>query len=170
MSFVTIGLPGNHDRSTRTAQLGQIAIRGHSDPQRRALPANDRTAFFGISLLVVQISGGLIVIAAGWAMLNRELQGRELPMGMFGDNFTSDGLSEDSVHLGDQFSIGSAEVIVTQPRLSCYKLGLKFESDDTWRKKYLLPCPARLLPATDMPLIGPPALQPEAHRPRRRAL
>ena len=38
----------------------------------------------------------------------RELPGRELPMGMFGENFTIDGLSEDSVHLGDQFSIGSA--------------------------------------------------------------
>ncbi len=60
----------------------------------------------------------------------RELPGRELPMGMFGDNFTTDGLLEDSVHLGDQFSIGSAEVIVTQPRLPCYKLGLRFESDD----------------------------------------
>jgi MOSC domain-containing protein YiiM len=60
----------------------------------------------------------------------RELPGRELPMGMFGENFTADGLLEDSVHLGDRFSIGSAEVIVTQPRLPCYKLGLRFESDD----------------------------------------
>jgi MOSC domain-containing protein YiiM len=60
----------------------------------------------------------------------RELPGRELPMGMFGENLTIDGLSEDSVHLGDQFSIGSAEVMVTQPRLPCYKLGLRFESDD----------------------------------------
>jgi MOSC domain-containing protein YiiM len=60
----------------------------------------------------------------------RELPGRGLPMGMFGENFTTDGLLEDSVHLGDQFSIGSAEVIVTQPRLPCYKLGVRFQSDD----------------------------------------
>jgi MOSC domain-containing protein YiiM len=60
----------------------------------------------------------------------KELPGRELPMGMFGENFTADSLLEDSVHLGDRFSIGSAEVIVTQPRLPCYKLGLRFESDD----------------------------------------
>jgi MOSC domain-containing protein YiiM len=60
----------------------------------------------------------------------RELPGRELPMGVFGENFTTDGLLEDSVHLGDQFSIGSAEVMVTQPRLPCYKLGVRFESDD----------------------------------------
>jgi MOSC domain-containing protein YiiM len=49
---------------------------------------------------------------------------------MFGENFTVDGLREDSVHLGDRFSVGSAEVIVTQPRMPCYKLGLKFQSDD----------------------------------------
>jgi MOSC domain-containing protein YiiM len=60
----------------------------------------------------------------------RELPGRELPIGMFGENFTTDGLLEGSVHIGDSFSVGSAEVIVTQPRMPCYKLGLRFQSDD----------------------------------------
>jgi len=60
----------------------------------------------------------------------RELPGRQLPMGMFGENFTTDGLLEDSVYIGDQFSVGSAQVIVTQPRLPCYKLGVRFQSDD----------------------------------------
>ena len=60
----------------------------------------------------------------------KELPGRELPMGSFGENFTTQGLPEDSVHLGDRFAIGSAEVIVTQPRLPCYKLGVKFDSED----------------------------------------
>ena len=59
----------------------------------------------------------------------REL-GRDLPMGIFGENFTTDGLVEDAVSLGDQFSIGSAKVVVTQPRLPCYKLGLRFQSDE----------------------------------------
>ena len=49
---------------------------------------------------------------------------------MFGENFTTDGLDENSVHLGDQFSIGTARVVVTQPRLPCYKLGIRFEDDD----------------------------------------
>jgi MOSC domain-containing protein YiiM len=61
---------------------------------------------------------------------NRELPGRELPAGFFGENFTTEGLPEDSVHLGDQFSVGSAEVVVAQPRLPCYKLGVRFEADD----------------------------------------
>ena len=64
----------------------------------------------------------------------KELPGRDLPMGMFGENFTLDGgkdaLLEDSVHLGDRFSVGTAEVAVTQPRLPCYKLGIRFGSDD----------------------------------------
>jgi len=59
-----------------------------------------------------------------------ELPGQELPMGVFGENFTPDGLLEDSVHLGDRLSVGSAEVVVTQPRLPCYKLGVRFQSDD----------------------------------------
>ena len=60
----------------------------------------------------------------------RELSGRDLPMGVFGENFTTDGLLEDTVHLGDRLSIGSAEVLVTQPRLPCYKLAARFQSDD----------------------------------------
>jgi MOSC domain-containing protein YiiM len=60
----------------------------------------------------------------------KELPGRELPMGMFGENLTIDDFTEDSVHLGDRFSVGTAEVVVTQPRLPCYKLGVRFGSDD----------------------------------------
>lgn len=64
-----------------------------------------------------------------------ELQSPSLPYGSFGENFSIDGLvsdslAEDSVHVGDRFSVGSAEVVVTQPRLPCYKLGIRFESDD----------------------------------------
>jgi MOSC domain-containing protein YiiM len=59
-----------------------------------------------------------------------ELPDRQLPLGMFGENFTIDDVLEDSVHVGDRFSVGSAEVIVTQPRLPCYKLGVRFQSDD----------------------------------------
>jgi MOSC domain-containing protein YiiM len=71
---------------------------------------------------------------AHYGYWKKELAGRELPMGIFGENFTTDGLSEDSVHLGDRFSVGSAEVVVTQPRLPCYKLGVRFQSDDMVRR------------------------------------
>jgi MOSC domain-containing protein YiiM len=65
-----------------------------------------------------------------YAWWTKELRGQELPRGMFGENFTTDGLEEDSVHLGDQFVIGTAHVVVTQPRLPCYKLGVRFQADD----------------------------------------
>ncbi|HJX94113.1 MAG TPA: MOSC domain-containing protein [Candidatus Acidoferrum sp.] len=60
----------------------------------------------------------------------KELPGRELPTAIFGENFTTEGLLESEVHLGDRFSVGSAELVVTQPRLPCYKLGIRFQSDD----------------------------------------
>ena len=59
-----------------------------------------------------------------------ELPGMQLPWGMFGENFTTEGLLETALHIGDRFRIGAAEVMVTQPRLPCYKLGLKFGRDD----------------------------------------
>jgi MOSC domain-containing protein YiiM len=68
----------------------------------------------------------------GW--WTKELAGRELPAGMFGEGFTTEGLDEDSVHLGDQFSIGTVHVVVTQPRLPCYKLGIRFQDDDMIRR------------------------------------
>ena len=63
-----------------------------------------------------------------------ELSGKDLPFGMFGENFTIEGPGEADVHLGDEFAIGSAAVVVTQPRLPCYKLGIKFQSDDMVRR------------------------------------
>jgi MOSC domain-containing protein YiiM len=60
----------------------------------------------------------------------RELPGRDLPWGSFGENFTTTGLLEEAVHIGDRFSIGSVELVVTQPRLPCYKLGIKFGQAD----------------------------------------
>ena len=59
-----------------------------------------------------------------------ELAGMAMPFGMFGENFTTEGLLEDAVHIGDRFRIGTAELVVTQPRLPCYKLGIKFGRDD----------------------------------------
>ncbi len=64
-----------------------------------------------------------------YAYWKKEVPGRHLPFGVFGENFTTEGLLE-SVHLGDRFAVGSAEVVVTQPRLPCYKLGVRFQSDD----------------------------------------
>lgn len=60
----------------------------------------------------------------------RELPDMDLPYGMFGENFTTEGMIEDSVHVGDRFRIGKAELMITEPRLPCYKLGIKFGRAD----------------------------------------
>lgn len=52
--------------------------------------------------------------------------GRELEPGMFGENLTIDGLDEETVAIGDRFEIGTTILEATQPRLPCYKLGVKF--------------------------------------------
>ena len=59
-----------------------------------------------------------------------QLPGRELPPGVFGENFTTDGLLEDSICIGDRLAVGTADTAVTQPRLPCYKLGVRFGSDE----------------------------------------
>ena len=83
----------------------------------------------------LSVHGGLSKAAYGYPIEHYEywreqLPGVDLPWGMFGENFTTEGLREDSVNIGDRFRIGSAEVMVTEPRLPCYKLAAKFGRDD----------------------------------------
>ena len=52
------------------------------------------------------------------------------PRGQFGENLTTDGVRDDDVSVGDRFRVGTAELIVTQPRLPCFKLGIKMGRDD----------------------------------------
>jgi MOSC domain-containing protein YiiM len=58
----------------------------------------------------------------------------EMPNGMFGENLTIEGLMENEVSVGDAFEIGSSKVIATQPRMPCYKLGIKFGRMDIIKK------------------------------------
>ena len=60
----------------------------------------------------------------------RELPQMELPWGMFGENFTTAGLLEAELNIGDKFRVGSAILMVTEPRMPCYKLGIKFGRPD----------------------------------------
>ena len=59
-----------------------------------------------------------------------ELPAMDLPWGMFGENLTTEGLLEDAVYIGDRFRVGEAELMVTEPRMPCYKLGIKFGRAD----------------------------------------
>ena len=65
-----------------------------------------------------------------YAFWRAELPGVELGFGQFGENLTSEGLLESEVSIGDRLRIGSAELQVTQPRVPCFKLGLRFGRPD----------------------------------------
>lgn len=62
--------------------------------------------------------------------------GRDLSPGAFGENLTTEGLLEDAIHIGDEYRIGTARLVVAQPRMPCYKLGLRF-SDPTMVRAFL---------------------------------
>jgi MOSC domain-containing protein YiiM len=64
----------------------------------------------------------------------QELPDMDLPWGMFGENFTTSGLYETELGIGDRFRVGSAVLIVTQPRMPCYKLGIRFGRSDILRR------------------------------------
>ena len=64
----------------------------------------------------------------------KELPEMDIPWAMFGENLTVEGLRDDTVHIGDQFRVGSALLVVTQPRLPCYKLCVKFGRDDMLKR------------------------------------
>jgi MOSC domain-containing protein YiiM len=60
----------------------------------------------------------------------RELLDEELPWGAFGENLTTEGLLEDEVWIGDRYRVGTTELVVTQPRMPCYKLAVRFGRHD----------------------------------------
>src|SRR5262249_39868196 len=71
-----------------------------------------------------------------YAYWKKSMPEHDFPTAVFGENFTTEGFVEDALYLGDRFRVGTAEVVVTQPRLPCYKLGLRFQ-DDYMVKRFL---------------------------------
>ena len=58
----------------------------------------------------------------------------DIHFGMFGENLTTQGLHEGDVNIGDTYIIGSSRIVVTQPRMPCYKLGIRFGKMDIIEK------------------------------------
>jgi MOSC domain-containing protein YiiM len=64
----------------------------------------------------------------------QELPDMDLPWGVFGENLTTTGLFETEINIGDKFRIGAGEVMVTQPRMPCFKLGIRFDRADMLKR------------------------------------
>jgi len=65
-----------------------------------------------------------------YAYWREQLPGMELPWGVFGENLTTEGLLEGNVHIGDRLRVAEVEFVVTEPRMPCYKLALRFGRPD----------------------------------------
>jgi MOSC domain-containing protein YiiM len=61
-----------------------------------------------------------------YAFWRAEFPEMDLSWGMFGENFTTEGLLEENIYIGDRFRVGESEIMATEPRMPCYKLGIKF--------------------------------------------
>lgn len=82
----------------------------------------------------LRVHGGPEKAVYAYASEHYELWSRERPElalgpGAFGENLTTEGLLDDDVSVGDRFLVGTAELVVTQPRLPCFKLGIRMGSD-----------------------------------------
>jgi MOSC domain-containing protein YiiM len=85
------------------------------------------------------VHGGWSKAVYAYPSEHYEFWRRELPLtpigeAQFGENLTTEGLLETEVFIGDKLRIGTAEFVVTQPRMPCYKLGIKFGRADMPRR------------------------------------
>jgi MOSC domain-containing protein YiiM len=101
--------------------VGRVAVRGHNI-------AGDRQSD-------LSVHGGPYKAVYSYPIEHYPFWQGQLPetefeYGIFGENLTTEGLIEDAVYIGDQFRIGSVVLQVTQPRMPCYKLGIRFQRAD----------------------------------------
>ena len=126
---VNVGEPRELLWMGRTVKTGifKEAIRGRVAVRRLNLNGDKQAD--------LSVHGGLdkavcLYPAEHYVYWQEEYPGMQLPWGMFGENLTTEGMLEDEVSIGDQFRVGSVELMVTQPRLPCYKLGIRFGRED----------------------------------------
>src|SRR5215472_10326593 len=94
----------------------------------------DRLNLEGDSQADLRVHGGsekavYVYPSEFYELWERERPELEVGPGVFGENLTTEGLVDDEMGIGDRFLIGTAEVVVTQPRIPCFKLGIKMGRD-----------------------------------------
>jgi MOSC domain-containing protein YiiM len=100
---------------------GRVAVRGYNIEGDRQ---SDLTVHGGPNKAVYCYPG------EHYPFWREQLSDPDLPYGAFGENLTTEGLTEDAVRIGDRFRVGSTVLRVTQPRMPCFKLGIRFSRDD----------------------------------------
>src|SRR6185369_1670258 len=123
---VNVGLPRENEwkgRNVRTA-VWKDPVRGRRKVGRLNIDGDGQGDLQGHggehrAVLVYQIDS--------YRYWERELGRKDLVFGQFGENFTVDGLPDDEVCIGDRYRIGSALLEVTQPRVTCYRVGIRMD-------------------------------------------
>ncbi|HEX4135142.1 MAG TPA: MOSC domain-containing protein [Bryobacteraceae bacterium] len=100
---------------------GRVAVRGYNVEGDRQ---SDLTVHGGPNKAVYSYP------SEHYSFWREQLPDMDLAFGIFGENLTTEGLTEDSVRIGDQFRVGSTVLRVTQPRMPCFKLGIRFARND----------------------------------------
>jgi ferredoxin-NADP reductase/MOSC domain-containing protein YiiM len=121
---VNVGLPRDVVWSDRTVHTGiwKEPVAGPVMARRLNLDGDgqgDRNGHGGEQRAI------MVYQAASYEHWRRHLGRSDLTWGIFGENFTVDGLADGEVCIGDRYRIGDAEFEVTQPRTTCYRVGLR---------------------------------------------
>jgi len=121
---VNVGLPRDIEWKGRTVRTGiwKEAVRGRCRAGRLNLHGDGQGDLAGHggeqrAVFVYQIES-----YRHWQV---ELKRTNFVYGQFGENFTVEGLPDDAVCIGDRYRIGSALFEVTQPRVTCYRVGIR---------------------------------------------
>jgi MOSC domain-containing protein YiiM len=126
---VNVGVPRTVSWKGRDVTTGIF-----KEPVESRIPLR-RLNFDGDGQADLSVHGGAAKAVYAYPLAHyafwQEQLGVELPFGAFGENLTVEGLPlEKDAAIGDRFRVGTAELVVTQPRLPCYKLGLRFGRED----------------------------------------
>src|SRR5436853_7185278 len=127
---VNVGLPREVEWNARTIRTSifKAPVPGRVPVRKLNLDGDkqsDLTVHGGVDKAVY------VYPSEHYAFWRDELPGADLHWGAFGENFTTEGgLDDRAVHIGDRFRVGSAEFVVTQPRMPCFKLGIRFGRAD----------------------------------------
>jgi ferredoxin-NADP reductase/MOSC domain-containing protein YiiM len=100
---------------------GQGDLAGHGGEQRAVLVYQRESLTYWYEYL------GREGPRSGPSAASDSAEGR-FGFGSFGENFTIEGLADDEVCIGDRYRIGEAEFEVTQPRVTCYRLGMRLDT------------------------------------------
>ncbi|MFE1196271.1 MOSC domain-containing protein [Streptomyces olivaceoviridis] len=121
---VNVGMPKDVSWQGRTVRTGawKAPVQGPRMVRRLNVEGDGQGDLAGHG---GEIRAVLVYQMESYQYWQKQLGRDDLAFGMFGENFTVDGLPDADVCIGDRYRIGEAEFEVTQPRVTCYRVGMR---------------------------------------------